>query len=79
VRRSLPLNDIPISENKMPIERETIVTDSGRSGVGSGVIIGIAVGVLVVLLIGGITVYRGGFSFGGHPVTIDVPKVTVSK
>ena len=79
MRRSLLTNDFPTNENEMPIERETIVTDSGRSGLGSGVIIGIAVVVLVVLLVGGITVYRGGFSFGGHPVTIDVPKVTVSK
>jgi hypothetical protein len=63
----------------MPIERETIVTDSGGSGLGSGVIIGIIIVVLVLLLVGGISIYNGGFSFGGHPVTIDVPKVTVSK
>ena len=63
----------------MPIERETIVTDGSRSGVGSGLVIGIALVILVLLLAGGITVYNGGFSFGGHPVTVDVPKVTVSK
>jgi hypothetical protein len=63
----------------MPIERETIVTDGGRSGVGSGVLIGIILVILVLLLVGGITVYSGGFSFGGHPVTVDVPQVTVSK
>jgi len=63
----------------MPIERETIVTEGGRPGVGSGVLIGIILVVLIIVLAGGITVYNGGFSFGGHPVTVEVPKVTVSK
>ena len=63
----------------MPIERETIITDSGRGGVGSGVLIGIILVVVVLLLVGGITIFNGGFSFGGHAVTLDVPKVTVSK
>ena len=63
----------------MPIERNILVTDSEGPGVGSGVIIGIALVLLAMLLVSGITIYNGGFSFGGHPVTIDVPKVTVSK
>ena len=63
----------------MPIERETIVTDGGRPGGGSGVLIGIILVILVLLLVGGVTFYNGGFSLGGHPVTVDVPKVTVSK
>jgi hypothetical protein len=63
----------------MPIERETIVTDGGSRGTGSGMMIGILLVVIAVLLIGGITVFNGGFSFGGKSVTIDVPKVTVSK
>ena len=63
----------------MPIERETIVTDGGGSGVGSGIVIGIAVVVIVMLLIGGFTVFNGGFSFGGKSVTLDVPQVTVTK
>ena len=63
----------------MPIERETIITDDGSTrSVGSGLLIGIAV-VLVLLVIGGITVFNGGFSFGGKSVTLDVPKVTVTK
>lgn len=63
----------------MPIERETIITDGSSRAAGSGVVIGIAIIVLIVLLIGGITVFNGGFSFGGKAVTIDVPKVTVTK
>ena len=68
-------------ENNMPIERETIVTDSGRGpgGMGPGLIIGILLVVVVVLIFGGVTVYRNGFSLGGHSVTVDVPKVTVTK
>lgn len=61
----------------MPVERETIVT--GGSGVGSGVFIGIAIVVILVLLIGGFTIFNGGFSFGGKAVTVDVPKVTVTQ
>ena len=61
----------------MPVERETIVTDGG-SGVGSGILIVLAV-VIILLLVGGITVFNGGFSFGGKSVTVDVPKVTVTK
>ncbi len=65
----------------MPIERETIVTtDSGSAAsAGSGLLIGIIIAVLVVLLIGGITVFNGGFSMGGKSVTVDVPKITVTK
>ena len=63
----------------MPIERETIITDNRSSGVGSGIVIGIAVVVIVMLLIGGLTVFNGGFSFGGKSVTLDVPQVTVTK
>jgi hypothetical protein len=67
-----------LMERQMPIERETIVTDSGR-GSGSGVLIGVLAVVIILLLIGGFTVFNGGFSMGGHPVTVDVPKVTVTK
>jgi hypothetical protein len=64
----------------MPVERETIITDGGSSGsgIGSGMLIVLAV-VILVLLIGGITVFNGGFSMGGKSVTVDVPKVTVTK
>jgi hypothetical protein len=62
-----------------PVERETIVTEGRRSSSGSGLVIGIVIGILILLLIGGVTVFKGGFSFGGHAVTLDVPKVTVSK
>jgi hypothetical protein len=62
----------------MPIERETIVTE-GSSRSGSGVWIGVLLVVLLLLLVGGFTVFNGGFSVGGHPVTVDVPKVTVTK
>lgn len=63
----------------MPVERETIITDGDSSrGVGSGMLIVLAV-VILVLLIGGITVFNGGFSIGGKSVTVDVPKVTVTK
>ncbi len=64
----------------MPIERETIITDgSAARSAGSGLLIGIIVVVLLVLLVGGITVFNGGFSFGGKSVTVEVPKVTVTK
>ncbi len=64
----------------MPIERETIITDSGRStGTSSGILIGIAIVVLLLVVVGGFTVFNGGFSMGGKSVTLDVPKVTVSK
>jgi len=64
----------------MPIERETIITgDRTSSGVGSGLMIGIAVFVILLLLVGGFTIFNGGFSFGGKSVTVDVPKVTVTK
>ena len=62
----------------MPIERETIVTDRG-TGTSSGVLIGILLVVLLLLVVGGVTVFNGGFSFGGKSVTLDVPKVTVTK
>jgi hypothetical protein len=64
----------------MPIERETIITDSGRStGTSSGILIGVAIVVLLLIIVGGLTVFNGGFSMGGKSVTLDVPKVTVSK
>ena len=64
----------------MPIERETIITDSGRStGTSSGILIGLAIVVLLLIIVGGLTVFNGGFSMGGKSVTLDVPKVTVSK
>jgi hypothetical protein len=64
----------------MPIERETIITDSGRStGTSSGILIGVAIVVLLLIIVGGVTVFNGGFSMGGKSVTLDVPKVTVSK
>jgi hypothetical protein len=65
----------------MPIERETIITTDGSAtrSAGSGLLIGIIVVVLLVLLVGGITVFNGGFSFGGKSVTLEVPKVTVTK
>jgi hypothetical protein len=59
-----------------PVERETIVTE--RRGGGSGLLVGIAIAVVVLLLIGGYTAYNGGFSVGGNPVTVDIPKVTVT-
>ena len=63
----------------MPIERETIITDSGRStGTSSGILIGLALVVLLLIIVGGLTVFNGGFSMGGKSVTLDVPKVTVS-
>ena len=64
----------------MPIERETIITDSGRStGTSSGILIGLAIVVLLLIIVGGLTVFNGGFSMGGKSVTLDVPKITVSK
>lgn len=62
----------------MPIERETIVTDGG-TGSGSGFLVGVLAVIVILLLVGGFTVFNGGFSIGGHPVTVDVPKVTVTK
>jgi len=64
----------------MPIERETIVTtDGGSRSAGSGILIGVIVVVVILLLVGGFTVWNGGFSMGGKSVTLDVPKVTVTK
>ena len=62
----------------MPVGRETIVTDRG-TGTSSGMLIGIVLVVLLLLVVGGVTVFNGGFSFGGKSVTLDVPKVTVTK
>ena len=62
----------------MPVERETIITDGGSGG-GSGMLVGIIAVVVILLLVGGITVFNGGFSLGGKSVTVDVPKVTVTK
>jgi len=61
----------------LPIERETIVTPARSSG--SGMLMGVLLVVLILLVVGGITVFNGGFSFGGKSVTLDVPKVTVTK
>ena len=61
----------------MPVERETVVTPERSSG--SGVLMGVLLVVLILLIAGGITVFNGGFSFGGKSVTLDIPKVTVTK
>ena len=61
----------------MPVERETIVTPERSSG--AGVVMGVLLVVLILLIVGGITVFNGGFSFGGKSITVDVPKVTVTK
>ena len=64
----------------MPVERETIITDGdGSSGGGSGLLLSVVIVVLVLVLLGGITIFNGGFSLGGKSVTVDVPKVTVTK
>lgn len=70
----------------MPIERETIVTPSvdrqtvvTDRGAGSGLVMGILLVVVILLVVGGMTVFNGGFSFGGKSVTVDIPKVTVTK
>lgn len=62
----------------MPIERETIVTNGGSTG--NGLLIGLAIAILVVVVIGFVAVQSGGFSFGGTETTIklDVPKVTIA-
>ena len=61
----------------MPVERETIVTNGDSGGGGSTGLL-IVVAILVILaLVGGFTVFNGGFSIGGG--TVDVPKVTVTK
>ena len=61
----------------MPVERETIVTPERSSG--AGVVMGVLLVVLILLIVGGITVFNGGFSFGGKSVTLEIPKVTVTK
>ena len=70
----------------MPIERETIVTPASERqtvvierGSSSGLFMGIALAVIILLVVGGFTVFNGGFSFGGKSVTVDIPKVTVTK
>ena len=70
----------------MPIERETIVTPASERqtvvierGSSSGLFMGIALVVIILLVVGGFTVFNGGFSFGGKSVTVDIPKVTVTK
>lgn len=63
----------------MPVERETVVVNEGSGGAASGLLIGIAVVLILLLLVGGVTIFNGGFSFGGKSVTVDVPKVTVTK
>ena len=75
----MPIERETVRETVTPVTRETIVTDGGSRGVGSGIGIGIAVVVILLLLVGGFTVFNGGFSLGGKSVTLDVPKVTVSK
>lgn len=59
-------------------EPDTVIVDRGGGG-GSGLLIGIILVVLLLVVIGGVTVFNGGFSFGGKSVTLDVPKVTVTK
>ena len=79
-RARMPIEREVVRETITPVTRETIVTDDGSTrAVGSGLWLGIAVVIIVMLLVGGFTVFNGGFSFGGKSVTLDVPKVTVSK
>jgi len=75
----MPIERETVRETVIPVQRETIVTDGGTRSVGSGLWIGIAIVVILMLLVGGFTIFNGGFSFGGKSVTLDVPKVTVSK
>ncbi|MEO6013505.1 MAG: hypothetical protein ABIQ30_07985 [Devosia sp.] len=75
----MPIERETVRETVIPLTRETVVTDGGSRSVGSGLGIGIAVVVIVMLLLGGFTVFNGGFSFGGKSVTLDVPKITVTK
>jgi hypothetical protein len=62
----------------MPIERETIVTTGGSTG--NGLLVGLAIVILVVLVLGLVAAQTGGLSFGGSETTIklDVPKVTIT-
>lgn len=62
----------------MPIERETIVTNGGSTG--NGLLIGLALAILAIVVVGFVAVQTGGFSFGGTESTIklDVPKVTIA-
>ena len=76
----MPIEREVVRETVTPVTRETIVTDDGSTrAVGSGLWLGITVVIIVMLLVGGFTVFKGGFSFGGKSVVVDVPKVTVSK
>ena len=75
----MPIERETVRETVTPVARETIVTDGSSRSVGSGIGVGIAIVVIVMLLIGGFTIFNGGFSFGGKSVTLEVPKVTVSK
>lgn len=75
----MPIERETITETVAPVTRETIVTDGSSRSVGSGVGIGVVIVIIVMLAVGGFTVFNGGFSFGGKSVTLDVPKVTISK
>ena len=75
----MPIEREIVRETVTPVTRETVVDDGSTRAVGSGLWLGIAVVVIVMLLVGGFTIFHGGFSFGGKSVTLDVPKVTVSK
>ena len=76
----MPIEREVVRETITPVTRETIVTNDGSTrAVGSGLWLGIAVVIIVMLLVGGFTIFNGGFSFGGKSVAVDVPKVTVSK
>lgn len=76
----MPIEREVVRETITPVTRETIVTNDGSTrAVGSGLWLGIAVVIIVMLLVGGFTIFNGGFSFGGKSVVVDVPKVTVSK
>jgi hypothetical protein len=76
----MPIEREIVRETITPETRETIVTNDGSTrAVGSGLWLGIGVVVIVMLLVGGFTIFHDGFSFGGKSVTLEVPKVTVSK
>ena len=78
-RANMPIEREVVTENVAPVMRETIIENGAPRSVGSGIGIGIIVVIFAMLLVGGFTVFNGGFSFGGKSVTLDVPKVTISK
>ncbi len=75
----MPIERETVRETVIPVQRETIVTDGSSRAVGSGLWLGIAIVIILMLLVGGFTIFNGGFSLGGKSVTLDVPKVTISK